>query len=463
MKVSLSNFKNVATGRWAISISTFSLTVPFGMATTFEREMNFQPELSFSAHTNVVFAGYFAGFLYAFVMQATFLKHRRERSEPLWKCISLWFSIGAIQGIVSTIYSWLMYDSLVLHPQLILVPALYTGTALALLAFYFGTIENRRMQESALSELDVLLQVDHNEMQKRAISQRVEIEDLLRDVLKPQIQKLHTTLSQRSASDSDQFRNLRALCGEVLLSIGSQLNPVSVNSRLKEKKESAKQSQSSIFLEFFPKTISVRLSILVMAIGSASGQYPRNGWTGVLAGLLGVVVIGVILKLLSEVIRHVKPHHRGTFTLISYPLVFLTQVGWNLLNEPLGFELNNPYNPAYSGIKTLYGVYVASVISNLIELSASSLNRIREVSGSAVEELSALENADAVREQNILDVKFGTLQGKISGMILTLNLFHSSQAEVVDSLEESKIIENLSELLKDVKNEIQYLGTSNAS
>jgi hypothetical protein len=159
----------------------------------------------------------------------------------------------------------------------------------------------------------------------------------------------------------------------------------------------------------------------------------------------------------------VKPHHRGTFTLISYPLVFLTQVGWNLLNEPLGFELNNPYNPAYSGIKTLYGVYVASVISNLIELSASSLNRIREVSGSAVEELSALENADAVREQNIVDVKFGTLQGKISGMILTLNLFHSSQAEVVDSLEESKIIENLSELLKDVKNEIQYLGTSNAS
>ena len=462
MKETFVNFKRVATGRWALSISTFSLTIPFGVATAFEREINLHSTLAMANHVNIVFAGFFASFLYAFVMQATFVKNRRVKAEPLWKCLFLWFSIGAVQGSVSSLYAWIVYDSAKFNLQLILVPTVYTGLALALLAYYFGSIELRRIQDSALKGLDSLLEVDQLEMRANATLQQAEISTLLREILEPQIRKLRDSLLLESDHSSTRIQNLARACNKLLDLIDAQLSP-----KL-EKKSSAStevnrgKGANRFPVEFFPRALSVRISMLVITIGTFTGQMPRNGWPGVQAGFLGVLIIGCLLKVLHDLIKKLRPEQKSAGMLFAYPLVFLAQVGWNLLQAPLGFELENPYHPVYSGLKTLYGVYIASVISNLIEMSVADLSSTQELSGGKIREISELEKIESARRKSLFDARFGTLQGKISGMILTLNIFHTERSSEINSLDHDKLVENVSQLLNEVSEEIRVLGTEYA-
>lgn len=462
MRETFANFKRVATGRWAISISTFSLTIPFGVATAFEREINLHAQLVMADHVNIVFAGIFASFLYAYVMQVTFLKNRRVKAEPVWKCLFLWYSIGALQGTVSSLYAWTVYESAKFNLQIILVPMIYTGSALALLAYYFGSIEYRRMQDSALRGLDSLLEVDQVEMRANLALQQQEINILLRQILEPQIRKLRDSLQLESNHTSPRIQILANSCNILLSLIKAQQTP-KLEKMPSPGSTVNRGKRNHLFpVEFFPQTISVRISMLVIMLGTFTGQMPRNGWSGVKAGFLGVLIIGCLLKLLREISKKLRPEQKSPGMLVAYPLVFLAQVSWNLLQAPLGFELENPYNPVYSGLKTLYGVYIASVISNLIEMSVSTLSLAQQHSEEKIREISDLGKIESARRKRLFDARFGTLQGKISGMILTLNIFHTDKLSETSNLDQDKMMENITLLLNEVSEEIRKLGTEYA-
>jgi hypothetical protein len=202
--------------------------------------------------------------------------------------------------------------------------------------------------------------------------------------------------------------------------------------------------------------------VLLIAFGAFTGQFPRNGWEGVLAGELGALIIGAVLFVLSKIVKRNEGNGRRIFLLASYLLVFLTQTVWTYLQPHVGFELNDPYNPIYSAVKTLYGVYVASIISSLVIDTSHRLAVTRSDSDTTREQIAFLTQEKEALDQHLYATRFGTLQGKISGVIMALQLIEASSKNSEFYSKRETLITNAHNLLDDALREIEALGNSNA-
>ena len=90
MKYAIQRFRFAATGRWAVSIRTyFPIVFPFGFLTSIEREQTLNPTTLIQA-ISIAAGGELVCALYIFVLQATLLKSRKQRLQPLWRCVLVW-------------------------------------------------------------------------------------------------------------------------------------------------------------------------------------------------------------------------------------------------------------------------------------------------------------------------------------------------------------------------------------
>ena len=367
MRQALESFRVAATGSWAVSILSFILTIPFAFAINLERENLLNPGNS-TRSIAICITGELASYLYIFIAQATLLRNRREQAQRLSTCAFVWFSTGTVKGIFFIIYAVWAYGYEADFLARTLQPTAFSGASGALLAFYFGTIDRRRIESKALSSLDDFLAVDLGLKIKNDVKIRRDVIQVLRETLLPQIEKLENKvsgLSRANAEISSQFASILRQSEELGNAIEKQAQIIS-KARAAMPKERGNFREISLFSGLIPKVISVRVTLIVVVLGMASGQMTRNGAVGVASGLVGAAVLGVVVFSLRIYSKKLSGRKLTYLITASFPIVFLTQMIYVSNLTRIGFNLENPYMPWYSAIKTIYGFYIACIVASIM-------------------------------------------------------------------------------------------------
>ncbi len=464
MRESLERFRVAATGRWAISIRTYMLAVPFAVLIGLERENVLNPGNMTHSYA-IVICGELASYLYIFIAQATLLRHRRERPQSLSLCIFVWFSTGTVKGLFFIIYAVWAYGY---EPDFfirVVPPTLFAGFSSALLAFYFGSIERRRIESKALGSLDELLSVDQGLMIAADAQARTEAISALKNSLVPQLDKLQRTVSELAQSDSRNQENLTSLARqseELGDAVAFQAQAIA-RGRANSEKKRAKPDSISFFSGLFPQVISVRITILVVILGASTGQMTRNGPLGVASGVVGAAVLGVVVTGLRQYSKRLTGVKLRNLLIASYPIVFLTQAIYVANLSRIGFDLRDPYAPWYSGLKTIYGFYIASIIASLLVDTTQQFDNSRTESEVLRTELARLDRGQEALRQHIFTTRFGTIQGKISGVVMALQLSSGTNSELKPSEKIQELLTGANQLLNDARLEIEALSKETLS
>ena len=451
------SFTIAATGRWSVAMPSYLIILPFGIATSLQQESWRSPLVFTNQVFLIVIAGYFGSFLYLFAMQATVLKNRKNRPDPLWKCLLVWYSTGSLQGLLSAFYANRAFHLDWNLGERVSFPTIYTGTSLALFAYYFGTIERLRVEAEALKGLEGILELDRDLIRTSETTIQFEIRNILSDDIKPQIEKLQTKLlllnnDLDKTSLSSIYSNLIAKSSNIDSSLTSLSKSVSRIPQLRYRSENY-----SILTAALPRRISVRISFVLITLGVLAVQLPINGWEGVVAEEIAAVLITMTLLLISRFLKSSRIQGEEHFIVIGYFLVFIIEMGWMAVQSSFGYQLNNEVNPLYSGLLTLYAVYVASVTSNLITKNAERLNHSFQENLKLLDEISTrLTNEDDLK-RSVFKTRFGALQGKLSGVTMAIQLFVTSSDESQINLDYQVLQESAGALLTEALAEISEL------
>lgn len=459
MRESLERFRAAATGRWAVSIRTYMLAVPFAALIGLERENVLNPGNATHSFA-IVICGELASYLYIFIAQATLLRHRRERLQSLSLCIFIWFSTGTVKGAFFIIYAVWAYGY---EPDIfarLIPPTLFAGFSSALLAFYFGSIERRRIESKALNSLDELLSIDQGLMISADAQAREEAIAVLKSSLIPQLEKLQSTLSGLAESDLRNQVKLTSLAQQSELlsaAVGFQAQAIA-RGRARKVKNRARTDSISYFSGLFPQVISVRITLLVVVLGASTGQMTRNGPLGVLSGFVGAAVLGIVVTGLRQYSKKLTGRKLRNLLIASYPIVFLTQAIYVANLSRIGFDLRDPYAPWYSGMKTIYGFYIASIIASLLVHTTQQLEGSRSENEELRIEIARLDRGQEALRQHIFTTRFGTIQGKISGVVMALQLSAGANSESKSFEKIQELLAGAKQLLIDARLEIDALS-----
>jgi hypothetical protein len=151
----------------------------------------------------------------------------------------------------------------------------------------------------------------------------------------------------------------------------------------------------------------------------------------------------------------------GNFPLFipfSYLTVFLVQVLWTAMQGPVGFVLNDPYNPFYSGLKTVYGVFLASLISELITSTTDNLGDTRVRNNEINDQISQLSRDQKALKRTLLEARYGEIQGKISGVVMAIRLLQSDAGTIE---RQSQLLLDAQKQLAQALEDISALGLKN--
>jgi hypothetical protein len=456
----LESFRVSATGRWAVSIRSYILTVPFAIAINLERENILNPN-DVASSLAICLTGEFASYLYLFLAQATLLKHRRERLQRLSTCIFVWFSAGTVKGVFFVLYAVIAFGY---DPDFLartIVPTLFSGFSGALLAFYFGTIDRRRIESKALISLGDFLEVDQQVSHSDNEILRMKAIRVLRETLAPQLEKLEASLASLSHANNESEDSFTLLAKESA-ELGDQIEveaQIILKSEIKEAPEARRYPREiSLLTGLIPQVISVRVTLVVYILGMTSGQITRNGALGVASGLVGAVILGAVVFSLRVFSKKLRGRKRTRIILVSFPIVFLTQMFYvsNLSN--IGFNLDDPYIPWYSALKTIYGFYLASIIASLIVDTSSEFKFALNESDKIQGRIAIQENEQEALNRHLFATRFGALQGKITGVTMALQLLSNESSEFSDTKKNEELLSGAISILRDARLEIAALG-----
>jgi hypothetical protein len=459
VKYALERFRVAATGRWAVSIRSFILTIPFVFMINIERENLLNPG-NFTRSLAICIAGELASYLYIFIAQATLLKHRSEQLQRLSICVFVWFSAGIVKGVFFCIYAVWAFGYEANYLDRILPSTAFSGISLALLSFYFGTIDRRRIESKALNSLDEFLAVDQGlKIANDAIVRRNVIQ-VLTQTLIPQLEKLENTLpkiSQLNTKTEAHFESLSYQSKELVDTIEFQSKFIDRN-RAKAPRERRAFREISLFQGFIPNVISVRLTLIVVVLGMSIGQLTRNGALGVASGLVGTAILGIVVFSLRMFSKTLSSKKLTYLVLASFPIVFLTQMVYVANLSRIGFNLENPYLPAYSAVKTVYGFYLACIVASLV---VNTSNEFNDSAGEHEDIRLSIANLDleqAVLDNHLFATRFGTIQGKITGVTMALHLALNHSNGTLGSEKFDEILTGAMKLLSDARMEIDALS-----
>ena len=460
MREALERFRVSATGRWAVSIRSYVLTVPFAIAINVERENILNPN-ALSTSLAICLTGEFASYLYLFVAQATLLKHRRERLQRLSTCIFVWFSAGTVKGVFFVLYAVIAFgydpDFLVR----IVMPTLFSGFSGALLAFYFGTIDRNRIESKALNSLGEFLSVDQELGHSNNVGARIEAVRVLRETLAPQLEKLEDSLSRLSLANiksRDLFASLARESAELGDQIEVEAKVISKGGTKDVPQGRRTPRDNALLTGLIPQVISVRITVIVYILGMTSGQLTRNGALGVASGLVGAVILGTLVFSLRMYSKKLSGGKRTKFIFASFPIVFLTQMFYVSNLSRFGFNLDDPYTPWYSAIKTIYGFYLASIIASLIVNTSAEFKYSVNESDKMRLRIAMQANEQEALSRHLFATRFGAVQGKITGATMALQLLSNQYLDTSDPKKSEDLISGAISILRDARLEIAALG-----
>ena len=451
VKFALQRFRYAATGRWAISIRTYLAVVfPFGYLTSIEREELLNAR-SISQAAVIALGGELACALYLFVAQALLLGNRTRELQPLWKCVFVWFSAGLVRGLFTAVNAKLGVDQ-----------SYHLGVAMALAAFYFGTIERRRMEARALSSLGRVLEQEELGLTEIESQTRLSAIAVIEDQLLPQVSQLRNGIKNMlatkwaSGSQDVEDKTLEDLYQQSLglsRSLEEQKKSYGVY-RLGKSFEKVNESSFTYLSSLLPRVISIRVTFVMVLVGSFTGQFARNGFNGVIAGAIGATIITLYLLPFSQLLKRklLSPWIIYPFAYIG---VFFVQGAYNYLQPTVGISLEYPFPAWYSGIKTTYGVFIASIIASLIIAVQGVFEGKSERGINLSQKVERISASNQFIEDSVFASRFGTLQGKITGVTMALHLM--SGMTNVSSERKSKLLSEANEMLADSINEIERL------
>jgi len=459
VKSAIQRFRYAATGRWAVSIRTYLVLIfPFGFLTSIEREQLLNG-VGISQAATTAFAGELAASLYLFLAQLFILGDRKTKLQPLSRCIFVWVSTGLVRGGFTAVYAQWAFGYQSDLPIRLPAAILFTAGAMAVSAFYFGTIERKRLETQALHSLGGVLHQEHSGLNDLEVEKRRQVLSVFEAQLLPQVSALRSGIQKLLAGqDQNSEQGLHQLLTqsqEISKAINKQKLEYERGSR-SASGEYNSELQIPYWSQLVPKIISIRLTFFVLLLGASTAQFPRNGIKGVAAGVIGAIFITSILLPLSILIKK-YPSHRNFLMPLGFAAAFSVQYIFNLLQPTLGFVLNNPYTPWYSGLKSVYGVYISSVIASLL------VNTGREFEGANIkgsnlrDAIHLLSLRNEVIDQSLFDTRFGTLQGKIAGVTMALHLMDTQSLGQISAARKKELLESANELLGESMRTIESL------
>lgn len=450
MKYAIQRFRFAATGRWAVSIRTyFPIVFPFGFLTSIEREQTLNPTTLIQA-ISIAAGGELACALYIFVLQATLLKSRKQRLQPLWRCVLVWLGAGVIRGLFTAFNAYLSNGFDLQLPNRLIPAITYTFASMSLVAFFFGSIERKRIEIRALNSLGQMLEFEKSELTKLEFERKNQANQILQTQLLPQINALQSGINKllANAEDTTDAQSLEKLY-KLSLTVAHSLESQVINTKTLASDSKESESGTDIYTYWdalLPRVLSVRITFLLLVLGSFSGQYSRNGIEGVRAGFIGAVIITSCIFPLAQVIKR-NMRFKPIAYVLGYSTAFALQAIYNIVQPKLGIVLDNPYPPWYSAIKTTYGVYVASIIASMLVYVQGTFKEMIESGTSLQKNVEILNKQNLLLKQSITENQFGTLQGKISGVTMALHMMNSMKS--IDQKRRTELLTGANNLLKE--------------
>lgn len=448
MKDAFTRFRYASTGRWAVSIRTYSAIIfPFGFLTSIEREQLFNT-IGIAQAATIAFAGEIAACLYIYILQATLLRGRYEQLQPLRRCAFVWVSAGVVRGFFTACYGFWVYGFALNFSSRIVPSTFYTAFAMMVAAFYFGSIERKRIEIQAMNSLGKVLSQEQKELsdiQKDLSAQFLEVLD---KELLPQAEVLRDQISQAlilqpQSENNHIFEELQIKGNELSSALEIQLKKFM---GAKTNTESFKEQQFSYWFALIPRTVSIRLTFILLFLGSASGQFPRNGIQGVLSGILVTFIVVAYLLPFSFLFKRTN-FSRVILLIASFGGVFLLQYFYVIMQSKVLTSLEHPFEPWYAGLKTMYGVYLASVIASLMIQIGYSHKGVVEGSLNLEKGIQTLSKSNLGLESSKFEARYGVLQGKITGVTIALHLLNSKSLGEISESRKQELLFNANSLL----------------
>jgi len=329
---------------------------------------------------------------------------------------------------------------------------------MALVAFFFGSIERKRIEIKALNSLDQILQTDQKSLVEAEEQQRVVAQQVFQNQILPQINSLQDGINEllkdpQNQTDSRVLKTLYEQSVAVANSLQSQKGSLKNKPPINPQSDND-QNPYSYWSALLPRTLSVRITFITLLLGSFSGQYSRNGIEGVKAGFIGAVIVTAYIFPLAQIVKR-NIRFKSVAYFLGYVGAFVLQAVYNVLQPKLLIVLDNPYAPWYSAIKTTYGLYIASLIATMLVLVQGSFKSLIESGAQLEKNVELLHLQNLALEQSITESQFGTLQGKISGVSMALHLMGTMES--IDQKRKTELLSGASQLLKESLNALKIM------
>ena len=450
MKDAFTRFRYASTGRWAVSIRTYSAIIyPFGFLTSIEREQLFHT-IGIAQAATIAFAGEITACLYIYILQATLLRGRYEQLQPLRRCAFVWVSAGVVRGFFTACYGFWVYGFALNFSSRIVPSTFYTAFAMMVAAFYFGSIERKRIEIQAMNSLGKVLSQEQKELSGIQKDLSAQFSEVLDKELLPQAEVLRDQISQALISQPQSennhiFEELQIKGNELSSALEIQLEKF-IGAKSKTNTEPFEEAQFSYWFALIPRTVSIRLTFILLLLGSASGQFPRNGLGGVLSGILATFIVVAYLLPFSFLFKRTN-FSRVILLTASFGGVFLLQYFYVIMQSTVLTSLERPFEPWYAGLKTMYGVYLASVIASLMIQIGYSHKGVVEGSLNLQKGIQSLTKNNSGLESSNFEARYGVLQGKITGVTIALHLLNSKSLGEISESRKQELLFNANSLL----------------
>ena len=450
MKDAFTRFRYASTGRWAVSIRTYSVIIyPFGFLTSIEREQLFHT-IGIAQAATIAFAGEITACLYIYILQATLLRGRYEQLQPLRRCAFVWVSAGVVRGFFTACYGFWVYGFALNFSSRIVPSTFYTAFAMMVAAFYFGSIERKRIEIQAMNSLGKVLSQEQKELSDIQKDLSAQFSEVLDKELLPQAEVLRDQISQALISQPQSennhiFEELQIKGNELSSALEIQLEKF-IGAKSKTNTEPFEEAQFSYWFALIPRTVSIRLTFILLLLGSASGQFPRNGIQGVLSGILATFIVVAYLLPFSFLFKRTN-FSRVILLTASFGGVFLLQYFYVIMQSTVLTSLERPFEPWYAGLKTMYGVYLASVIASLMIQIGYSHKGVVEGSLNLQKGIQSLTKNNSGLESSNFEARYGVLQGKITGVTIALHLLNSKSLGEISESRKQELLFNANSLL----------------
>jgi hypothetical protein len=461
VKELLNKFRIAVTGRWAVSFPTSVLTIAVGVVFAIERESLLVPD-QLNSRLLIIACGELIAALYLFTVQSLLLGSRKTKPQKISVCIFVWFSTGVIRGISAAFYAHFALKLDFEFLTRISNATLFTGFTLAALAFYAGSIEKNQIENKALHSLTDFLEHDEAELTENEIIERTEaLEEIKRSILPKaqQVQELAKGLENEDLITSKEtLQILRRQSEQLALSIENERKSLIRHQLERDEAHEYAGIRVTFFTGLFPKTISVRITMLVFVFGALAAQLPRNGLAGGKFAVIDGLVIMAMLFIFSRISRRLS----GTPLILIYPIAYGTVFTWQFLllkyQKEIGFDLMNPNQPIAGALKTLVNVYVPSVIASLITDSSRENEALTSESKNIRARVKSLSKTNEQLKNKVVAARFGAIQGKISGVIMALQIMQDTEEPRSEITGSNKFLLQTIKLLDEAIIEIGNLG-----